>query len=280
MIKLIADSSADLYFPKEGACFESVPMTIQAGERSFTDDKDLNVPEMLDYLAAYKGKSGTACPGPERWMRAFEGADEIFVATITSSLSGTYGSAMAARDLYLQEHPDVKIHVFDTMTTGPEMRLLLEKLAELAAQGKSFDELRCAGEAYLSSTRLIYCLRSLHNLAQNGRVSQLAAGAVGLLGIRVLAIASTEGTVEPVEKCRGDRKAQSSMIERMIAAGYRGGKVRISHVDDPAAALQLELALHEQFPQADIEFYPCLGLCSYYAERGGVLVGYEVEAEH
>ena len=275
MMKLIADSSANLTM-LEGVTYQSVPMTIRAGERDFVDDETLDTHELLDYLAAYNGKSGTACPGPENWMSAFEGADEIFVATITSSLSGTYGSAMAARDLYLQEHPDVKIHVFDTMTTGPEMRLLLEKLAELAAQGKSFDELRCAGEAYLSSTRLISCLRSLHNRAQNGRVSQLAAGAVGLLGIRVLAVASTEGTVEPVEKCRGDRKAQSSMIERMIAAGYRGGKVRISHVDDPAAALQLELALHEQFPQADIEFYPCLGLCSYYAERGGVIVAFEM----
>ena len=277
MIKLIADSSADLFAPKAGACFESVPMTIHAGERSFTDDTALNVNEMLDYLAAYKGKSGTACPGPERWMRAFEGADEIFVVTITSALSGTYGSAMAARELYLQEHPCVKLHVFDSLTTGPEMRLLLEKLAELAAQGKSFEEIRSAGEAYLASTHLAFCLRSLHNLAQNGRISPLAAGAVGLLGIRVLAVASAGGTIEPVEKCRGDRRAQSAMIERMIATGYRGGKVRISHVEDPAAALRLELALHERFPQADVAFYPCLGLCSYYAERGGVLVGYETE---
>ena len=275
MLKLIADSSADLFVSKENVSFQSIPMTIHAGERTFVDDAALDTDEMLNYLAAYKGKSGTACPGPESWMKAFDGADEIFVVTVTSQLSGTYQSAMAARGLYLQSHPEVKIHVFDSLTTGPEMWLLLEKLSELGAQEKSFEELREAGEAYLATTRLAFCLRSLHNLAQNGRVSQLAAGAVGLLGIRILAVASPGGTIELAEKCRGDRKAQIAMIEKMLELGYHGGKVRISHAEDPAAALRLEIALHARFPQADITITPCQGLCCYYAERGGILVGFE-----
>ena len=275
MIKLIADSSADHFVPSANVDFVSVPMTIRAGDRSFTDDDALNMDEMLNYLAAYKGKSGTACPAPAAWLNAFEGSAEIFVVSITSALSGTYGSAMAARELYLQTHPEVKIHVFDTLTTGPEMRLMLEKLDELASQGLSFDEIRDRAEAYLSTTRLIFCLQSLHNLAQNGRVSPLAAGAVGLLGIRILATGSAEGTIEPIEKCRGDRKAQAAMVERILEAGYHGGKVRINHVEDPAAAVRLQVALHAQFPHADIVIAPCRGLCGYYAERGGVLVGFE-----
>lgn len=275
MIKLIADSSAGHFAAKGTVCFESIPMTIQAGERCFIDDETLDTHELLDFLAAHKGKSGTACPGPAAWMNAFEGYDEIFVVTITSSLSGTYSSALAARDIYLQSHPEAKIHVFDTLSTGPEMRLLLEKLEELAAQGLSFEEIRDAGTAYLATTKLIFSLQSLHNLAQNGRVSVLVAGAIGLLGIRILAKASDEGTIEPIEKCRGDKRTHSATVQQMLENGYSGGKVRISHADNPAAALRLQVALHEQFPNADITVSSCRGLCSYYAERGGIIIGYE-----
>ena len=101
MMKLIADSSANLTM-LEGVTYQSVPMTIRAGERDFVDDETLDTHELLDYLAAHNGKSGTACPSLDGWLKAFEGADEIFVITITSSLSGTCASAMAARDVYLQ----------------------------------------------------------------------------------------------------------------------------------------------------------------------------------
>ena len=276
MVKIIADSSADIR-AVEGVCFQSVPMTIRAGGRDFVDNEQLDTAAMLDFLASHNGPSGTACPGPENWMSAFEGADEIFVVCITGSLSGTWSSAMAARELYLQAHPDVKIHVFDSLSTGPEMLLLIEKLASLIREGKSFDEICAAGEEYLSSTHLLFILRSVHNLAQNGRVSKLVAGAIGILGIQILAVASEQGTIEPVEKCRGDKKARSAMVQAMYERGYRGGKVRISHAQNSEAAIAIERALRERFPLADIKTRLCGGLCSYYAERGGVIVGFETE---
>ena len=276
MVKIIADSSADIK-AVEGVCFQSVPMTIRAGGRDFVDNEQLDTAAMLDFLASHNGPSGTACPGPENWMSAFEGADEIFVVCITGSLSGTWSSAMAARELYLQAHPGVKIRVFDSLSTGPEMLLLIEKLASLIREGKSFDEICAAGEEYLSSTHLLFILRSVHNLAQNGRVSKLVAGAIGILGIQILAVASEQGTIEPVEKCRGDKKARSAMVQAMYERGYRGGKVRISHAQNSEAAIAIERALRERFPLADIKTRLCGGLCSYYAERGGVIVGFETE---
>ena len=276
MVKIIADSSADIK-AVEGVCFQSVPMTIRAGGRDFVDNEQLDTAAMLDFLASHNGPSGTACPGPENWMSAFEGADEIFVVCITGSLSGTWSSAMAARELYLQTHPDVKIRVFDSLSTGPEMLLLIERLAFLIREGKSFDEICAAGEEYLSSTHLLFILRSVHNLAQNGRVSKLVAGAIGILGIQILAVASEQGTIEPVEKCRGDKKARSALVQAMYERGYRGGKVRISHAQNSEAAIVIERALRERFPLADIKTRLCGGLCSYYAERGGVIVGFETE---
>ena len=274
MMKLIADSSANLTM-LEGVTYQSVPMTIRAGERDFVDDETLDTHELLDYLAAHNGKSGTACPSLDGWLKAFEGADEIFVITITSSLSGTCASAMAARDVYLQSHPEVKIHIFDTLSTGPEMQLLAEKLAELHAKGLPFDVVCEKAQEYLATTHLFFSLKSLHNLAQNGRVSKIVAGAIGILGIQILAKASEQGTIEPVEKCRGDKKARNALVDQMYRFGYRGGKVRIHHAENPETAGALAAALRDRFPWTEIEIRPCTGLCSYYAERGGVIVGFE-----
>ena len=274
MRKIIADSSANL-LSLSGAAFQSIPMVIHAGERDFLDNAQLDTGDMMDYLSTFKGRSGTACPGPDGWMNAFAGADEIFVVTITSGLSGTYGSAMAAKDLYEQVHPKVKIHVFDSLSTGPEMQLPIEKLASLLDTDLSFEEIRDAGEAYLRSTRMFFSLQSLHNLAQNGRVNKLVAGAIGILNIRILATASPEGTIAPVEKCRGEKKAQNAMVAKMLEAGYKGGKVRIHHAENPETAQAVKAALLEKFPAADIEIGTCRGLCSYYAERGGVLTAFE-----
>ena len=274
MMKIIADSSANIP-ALAGVSYQSVPMTIRAGKRDFVDDETLDPHELLDYLASYSGKSGTACPSLDRWLKAFEGADEIFVLTITSRLSGTCASAMAARDVYLQSHPDTKIHVFDTLSTGPEMQLLAERIAALYARGLSFDVICEKAREYLATTHLFFRLKSLHNLAQNGRVSKLTAGAVGILGIQILSTASAEGTIQPVEKCRGEKKTREAMVQRILDAGYRGGKVRIHHAENPDAAGALAASLRERFPEADIEILPCAGLCSYYAERGGVIVGFE-----
>lgn len=274
MMKIIADSSANIT-ALAGVSYQSVPMTIRAGERDFVDDETLDPHELLDYLASYNGKSGTACPSLDGWLKAFEGADEIFVLTITSRLSGTCASAMAARDVYLQSHPDTKIHVFDTLSTGPEMQLLAERIAALYAMGLSFDVICEKAREYLATTHLFFRLKSLHNLAQNGRVSKLTAGAVGILGIQILSTASSEGTIQPVEKCRGEKKTREAMVQHILDAGYRGGKVRIHHAENPDAAGALAASLRERFPEADIEILPCAGLCSYYAERGGVIVGFE-----
>ena len=252
MMKLIADSSANLTM-LEGVTYQSVPMTIRAGERDFVDDETLDTHELLDYLAAHNGKSGTACP----------------------SLDGTCASAMAARDVYLQSHPEVKIHIFDTLSTGPEMQLLAEKLAELHAKGLPFDVICEKAQEYLATTHLFFSLKSLHNLAQNGRVSKIAAGAIGILGIQILATASLEGTIQPVEKCRGEKKTCAAMVQKLLEADYHGGKVRIHHAENPEAAGALAASLRGHFPEADIEIRPCRGLCSYYAERGGVIVGFE-----
>ena len=276
MLKIVSDSSCDrpLIGGEPVAC---VPMVISTDERSFRDDETLNITEMLDYLAAYKGRSYTSCPSVDSWMQLFEGAGEVCAVTITSALSGSYNSAVAARKLYLQKNPQVRVHIFDTLSTGPEMALLLDKLRELAEQGLSFEEICARGEEYRKKTRLFFTLQSLHNLSQNGRVNKVVAAAIGVLNIRIVGTASSEGTLAPLAKSRGEKKALTELVEQVEKAGYAGGKMRVTHVENPTLARKFVEQVKAIWPGADVTVARSGGLCSYYAERGALLVGIETE---
>jgi len=276
MVKFIADSSCDLKeYP--GICFETVPLMISTDERNFTDDTSLNVTEVLDYLEGYKARSFTASPLLQSWLDAFEGADEIYVVTITSGLSGTYSGANTAKNIYLADHPDVKIHIIDSLSTGPGMVLLLEKLAELKSMGKSFEEVVDAIEKYRKKLKLYFSLSSLHNLAQNGRVSKLIASAIGIMNIKILGTASKEGTIEQIAKCHGTRKMIERMISELKSVGFTKGKIRICHVECLEFANAIADKIRSIFENCDIKIVPARGLCSYYAERGGLILGCECD---
>ena len=114
-IKIITDSGADAFVSSiEGVAHQSVPLTIRAGSSSWIDDGKLNIPEFVTALKQTNERTSTACPSVQDWLDAFAGADEIFVLTITSALSGTYNSALQAAKIFTEKHANVKIHVFDT----------------------------------------------------------------------------------------------------------------------------------------------------------------------
>ena len=129
-VKIVADTSCDL-FSLEHSAFACAPMKIITAEKEFIDDEQLDVGLMVGYLDQYKGRSKSSCPNPEDWLSAFDGADDIFCVTITSGLSGSYNSACAAKKLYESENPGKRVFVIDTLSAGPEMSLVVEKLEEM-----------------------------------------------------------------------------------------------------------------------------------------------------
>lgn len=272
--KIVADSSCDMW-ELNGVDFAVAPMTISTDNKHYVDNQELDVHLMSEELAKYKGVSHTACPSVGSWLDCYEGFDEVFVITLTGAMSGTYNSAMTAKGIYEEENENVKVHVFDSLSTGPEMRLLIEKLKEMIDEDLPFEEIVEKGQDYLNHSRLFFALKSLHNFAMNGRVSKAVASAIGVLNISIFATASEEGTIQQISKCRGEKKVVKSMIEHLENAGYHGGKVRISHADNLKLAHNVRDKILELYPNADIIVYPMGGLCTYYAEKGGLLVGCE-----
>lgn len=272
--KIVADSSCDMWELND-VDFAVAPLTISTDNKHYVDNQELDVHLMSEDLAKYKGVSHTACPSAGAWLDCYEGYDEVFVVTLTGAMSGTYNSAMTAKGIYEEENENVKVHVFDSLSTGPEMRLLIEKLKEMIEEDLPFEEIVEKGQDYLNHTRLFFALKSLHNFAMNGRVSKAVASAIGVLNISIFATASEEGTIQQISKCRGEKKVVRSMIEHLENAGYHGGKVRISHADNLKLAHNVRDKILELYPHADIIVYPMGGLCTYYAEIGGLLVGCE-----
>ena len=272
--KIVADSSANL-FAAEGVDYGYVPLKIITGEKEFYDVPQQDVFEMLEYLKETKQTSSTSCPNAFEWKEAFGEADGVFAVTITSNLSGACAAANQAKLDYEEEHPDRRVSVLDTLSVGPEARLIIEKLRELMTEDLSFEEIDARIRAYMQRTHLLFSLESLENLARNGRVSPAVAKVVGVLGIRVVGKASDVGTLQQLHKCRGQKRAIATILEEMKAHGYAGGKVRIDHCLNLGAAVELKELICKEFLHADVQIGACAALCSFYAERGGMLVGYE-----
>lgn len=273
-VKIVCDSSANVHDLSQ-VSLESVPLKIICGNEEFVDVPHMDVSNMVDTLKKTKLRSSTSCPNVQDWLSAFEGADEVYAVTITSNLSGAYAACAEAAKEYQEKYPGAMVHVFDSLSTGPEMHLILEKIREYVLNKLPFDQIRQRVTEYMKSTHLLFSLESLTNLARNGRVSPAIAKLCEVLNIRVVGAASDVGTLQPLHKCRGEKKALSSLVAEMLERGYNGGKLRIAHCQNESFAHALVALVREKFPACDAEIRPCGALCSFYAESGGLLVGFE-----
>lgn len=273
-IKIVADSSCDL-FALKGADFACSPMKIITDEREFIDNEELEVSEMVEFLDTYKSASRSSCPNANDWLCAFGDADDIFCITITSALSGSYNSACAAKQIYEYEFPGRRVFVIDSLSAGPEITLAVKKLEEYVSGGLEYGEICARIKKYVDRTGLVFMLKSLKTFANNGRISPIVARLVGIAGICIVGKASSRGTLEPIRKCRGERVSLEALLESIESEGYRGGRISIGHCQNKPAAIYLRRLILEKYADATVEIHGFRGLCSFYAERGGILVGFE-----
>lgn len=272
--KIVADSSANIY-ERDGINYASVPLKIVTSEKEYIDKKGMDISEMVSYLQGYKGKSGTSCPNVHDWLEAFGDADLILGVTITSGLSGSYESAMQAKKIYETDHPGANVLIVDSLSAGPELALIIEKMEDAVKSAQSFEEMTQTITEYCKRSHLLFALKNLDNLARNGRVNPAVAKLAGILGIRLIGKASDEGTLQQLHKCRGESQSIACIWNEMKKHGYNGGKVRLAHCFNEQIAKTLSETIRQSYPDADVQITPCTGLCSFYAEEGGLMIGYE-----
>lgn len=273
---IVADSSCDLkqFAPEdERVAFSTVPFVIRTEDQEFIDDEQLNTEEMVSALAGSREAGRTSCPSPETWLEKFSRAGHTIAVTISSSLSGSYNSACLARDMILEKDPERKIAVIDSKSAGPELAMIIRKLHVLMNEKFSFEEIVEKLNAFAAQTETIFALTSFDNLVKNGRVSRIAGFVAGKLGMCGVGVAN-DGRIDVKAKVRGTQKALRVIIEDMKAHAFEGGEVWIHHCLNEELALRLKALIEEKWKGAKVGILPTRGLCSFYAEKGGMIIAY------
>jgi len=272
-IKVVSDSSSNL-FSLEGLNYTTVPMKIIAG-KEYIDTPDLDLKGMVTDLQIHKGKSGSSCPNVQEWLDAFGSGNDIFALTISRNLSGSYNAAKSAADEYSEANPGCRIFVIDSFSAGPEQAMLIDKIRQLAAEGLDFETIKEQVLDYQNHTHILFCLESLTNLARNGRVNPAVAKIAGVLGMRICGDAEN-GEIIPIHKPRGHKKAMQVLVDMLFERGLHDGSlIRIAHCFAEKQANDLKAAVLEKNPTIRFIIEPTTALCSFYAEEGGLMIGFE-----
>ena len=274
----MSDSSCDLRtasFHSSCVRFETVPLRIQVGGREFVDDDALSVPALLSAMAVEKAASSSACPSPADFAGAFERGDRTVCFTLSSQLSGTYHAACIAREMVLEEHPEKKIFVLDTLSCSGALAGAAELANKLIGEDQAFDDICFALKKFADSTHILFALASFDNLAKNGRVNRVVGFIAGRLNMRVLGRRTPDGKIDFYFKTRGETRVLAKILEQMDEDKYDGvHPVLISECGNQNAAQLLHHGIEAKWPGAPVKIVPCSGLCSFYAQDQGIIITY------
>lgn len=271
--KLIVDSSSNMVNdPVRNV--EVVPLTISFGGKDYIDDQNLNIQEFLSDMNKNQVAGKTTCPSIQAWLDALEGTEKAIIVTMTSGMSGTFSSALQAKNMYEEKHPTSQIIVVDSRSAGPELTIVLHGIEKMIQGDIRFVDLEEEIAEFRMHTHLLFILQSLHNLSLNGRVSPTVAKIAGLLKINLIGTASKDGKLEPLTKARGMKKAIRELLKYMKDDNYHGGEVIIDHCENEKDAETIKEKLQAEYPDAQITIRPMHGLCSFYAEEGGLMIGF------
>ena len=284
---IIADSSCNLRSFEPTApdtAFYTAPLAIHVGDLEFVDDDGFDPRAMDQVLVGSPETSSSSCPSIGEWTELFGRADNVIAIAMSSNLSASYESAFMARNIvmdeYAREHNGViaekNIFVLDSKAAGGKLEVIVELLdAYLAAAHPTFDQAVRYVTRLERSSNVLFSLSSYDNLLRGGRMAKLAGTLAGRLNVRALGKASPQGTIKIVATTRGERGTIKKITETMEGLGYDGGLVYIDHVENEMGANHVADAIRAKWPGARIRILPCGALCSYYAERSGLIIGFE-----
>ena len=274
--KIIIDSCGELLDEwKQDEHFESVPLTLNVGGETIIDDETFNQSEFLKKVAACETCPKSACPSPEKYMKAFDcDADHVYAVTLSAELSGSYNSAVLGRNLLHEEQPDKKIYVFNSRSASIGETLIGLKIQECEEAGYTFEEVVSAVEEYIAEQNTFFVLDNLETLRKNGRLSTVKAFVASALKIKPVMGATEEGTICQLDQARGINKALIKMVQHIVDKTINSEKkvLAISHCNCLDRAMLLKNAIQEKLPVKKIVVLDTAGVSSMYANDGGVIV--------
>lgn len=273
--EICVDSSSNLlsnHIVDDEVGFDVVPLTIRVGNEEFVDDDNLNVPEFLKKIESTSEVCKSACPSPQDFLNNYEKADYTICVTISNKLSGSYNSALVARDMSDKKE---NILVVDSLLTAGAMRLIVDKAYSLIKEGKDFETIKKEILEYRDSIKLLFVLDKFDNLVKNGRMSKVVAFIAQLAAIKPLCYGD-EGEIKIKEKIRTFKGVLKRLVHNIgvMCPVTKGRTCVISHTQNEESALLLKALIEEAYQFDSIIVEDNRGLCSFYALIGGLIVSF------
>lgn len=275
--KIVADSCCDLNEElSENLDIEIVPLTINVGSKAYVDDENLDTKELLRDMKASEESPATACPSPDAFIEEYRKHDNIFVVTLSSVLSGTYNSAVLAKNIILEEIENKFIHVFDSLSASIGETLVSLKISELIAEEHDNNSIIEKTNKYIKEMKTLFVLESLDNLIKAGRITSLKGKIASLLSIKPIMGSDGAGGIEMVDKVRGSKRAFSRLLELI---GEQGEKLEqkilgIAHCNALEKALEFKAEVEKRYNFKDIVIVGTAGISTVYANDGGLIIAF------
>ena len=243
MIKIISDSTCDLS-PElvERYAIEILPLYVRLGEKEYRDGVNITPEEIFAWSDRTGETPKTSAPSQEDildvFRRELDRGNELIVFTISSQMSASFNNCRLAADIL---HAEDRIRVIDSENLSTGIGLLVVEAAEMAAAGKSLEEIEKAILALRPRVRASFTVDTLRFLARGGRCSGAAALLGGILQLHPR-IEVADGAMRPGKKYRG-RPSRYIMdyVQDMEAAikAAKPDRVFITHSGCPQDIVQM-----------------------------------------
>lgn len=280
-IGLIADSCCDLTEEmQEKLQVRIAPLIVSVeGGDEFIDDGTADIQKLIAQLAASEHGGKSTCPSPEcyaGYMREFE---ESFVVTLSSKLSGSYNAACVGRDMVLEEAPEKKIHVLDSLSAAAGETQVAMFLHERLEEGLSYEEIIPLAEAFIKRMRTFFVLEDLGNLFKNGRMMQVAGRIASMIQLCPVMGENGEGEIKLAAPSLGIERSLRKLVEivshRTAEAAAKSMRLVLCYCNNLTRAEKVKTKLLQKCPAlSEVILVPTGALSTLYANDGGVIVAF------
>lgn len=272
--KIIVDSCCELpqKFKKDKR-FASIPLSIEVGGEQIIDDETFDQLSFIEKVAKAPECPKSACPSPDKYMEAYNtDAENIFVFTLSSKLSGSYNSAELGKQLYKEEHEDKNIFVCDSESASVGETQLALCAVKWAEEGFSFKQICEKLKHFRDEMKTYFVLDNLETMRKNGRMSRVRALVASTLSIKPI-LGSDKGEIVQIGQAVGIKKALSKMVDNCIAELDSTKKtLMISHCNCLARAEYVRDLILAKCNDLEIIILDMAGISSMYANEGGVII--------
>lgn len=274
--KIIMDSCGELPMEyKNNKHFERVPLELYVGDYRTWDDEAFDQADFLKRIAQCPTCPKSACPSPERYMAAYDTeAEDIYVVTLSANLSGSYNSAVLARSIYLENHPDKHIFVCDSCSASCAQTQIAFYIRTLAEQGLPFEEVVEKAKTFRDDLDTYFILDNLETLRKNGRLSKVKAMMATSLSIKPYMGATEDGNIIQRGQAIGMKKAMQKMADLIAREKPDAEKrtIMITHCNCLERAEKFKEILLSKIHCKSVLVMDTAGISTMYANDGGFIV--------